>query len=142
MNSKRIGWASIEEVERAIRMKQAQGERMDVHKLCKGKDVLRDYEVATGTGAVRDMYRMEMRTLGKSSNWCSCPDFAKSGLGMCKHLACMIGESDKFITSHNTLHLSDADALTLHCAIQGQNTGDAPDRTSAFLSLCREKLGG
>ena len=67
MSIKRTGWASTDELERAIREERAREVSMDVHKL-----------------------RMH---------------------------------------SENSF------------LIQGQDTGDAPDRTSAFLSLCREKLG-
>lgn len=84
---KRTGWSSTDELERAIREERAREESMGVRTLRKGQGVFGDYEVETGTGTARDVYRVELRTLGNSGNWCSCPDFEKSGLGMCKHIA-------------------------------------------------------
>lgn len=89
MTIKRHGWATTDELERAIREERGREEEMSVRKARKGTGLFGDYVVTTGTGPSKDVYRVELRTLGDCGNWCSCPDFAKSGLGMCKHIACV-----------------------------------------------------
>ncbi len=81
---KRKGWATTDEMERAVREERGREETMDVRKPDKAGGVFGTYEVSTEGGKFK--YRVELRTLAGNGNWCSCPDFAKSGLGMCKHV--------------------------------------------------------
>ena len=97
MSIKRTGWASTDELERAIREERGREEAMRVRRVENRDGVFGDYEVTTGEGAARDVYRVELRTLGGNGNWCSCPDFAKSGLGMCKHIACVAGRARRWV---------------------------------------------
>ncbi|MBR6023309.1 MAG: DEAD/DEAH box helicase [Kiritimatiellae bacterium] len=93
MSIKRTGWASTDELERAIREERGREEAMRVRRVWNKDGVFGDCEVVTGEGADRNVYRVELRTLEGNGNWCSCPDFAKSGLGMCKHIACVAGRA-------------------------------------------------
>ncbi len=46
-------------------------------------------------------------------------------------------EAGNFIATRDALELDDPDALTLHGAIQGQETADTLALASTFLALCR-----
>ena len=79
-------WMTTDEEERAKRRERASIESMRV----KALDVVDGfgvYEVSHPAADRRTVkYRVELRSLDEPINTCDCPDFAKSGLGTCKHV--------------------------------------------------------
>lgn len=151
MSIKRTGWASTDKMEKAIRGERGGEEYVSV---CRGGNkeyVFGEYEVEMVEWAGRNGCRVELWTPEGNGNWGNRPNFAKSGLY--KHIACVAwrgdrfchasvhAESDNSIAIRDVLKSSDQDALMRQCLIQGLDSGDASGRTSAFPSLCREKLG-
>src|SRR5271167_5215712 len=43
----------------------------------------------------RSSYRVAIRGLGPGGNFCSCPDYATSELGTCKHIEFTLGQLEK-----------------------------------------------
>lgn len=84
MEALRFGAACDEDMERAIRRERAAAEDLRVmESLTDG--VFGRYEVFHASGRDGVRYRVELRSLVTDENTCSCPDFRKNGLGMCKH---------------------------------------------------------
>ena len=82
------GWMTTDAEEREIRSQRAEVEKMTVRALGDpSHGIFRDYEVISGTGEERGRYLVEMRSLVRDENTCTCPDFRKNGLGYCKHIA-------------------------------------------------------
>ena len=81
------GWVTTDDEERALRRYRAEIEGMTV-RFVGEKDLapFGDYEVASCEGRKNASYRVELRSLERFSNTCSCPDFLKNGLGTCKHI--------------------------------------------------------
>ena len=79
-------WMTTDEEERAKRRERAGVEPMKV----KSIDVVDGFGVYEVSHPAADRrtakYRVELRSLDEPINTCDCPDFAKSGLGMCKHV--------------------------------------------------------
>lgn len=81
------GWVTTDDEERALRRYRAEIEGMTVRFLGeKSLAPFGDYEVASCEGRKNASYRVELRSLERFSNTCSCPDFQKNGLGTCKHI--------------------------------------------------------
>jgi hypothetical protein len=73
--------------ERALRKKRALLETMSVRPLSKSrKELFQNYEVRRTEGEESTKYIVELRSLEKSINSCTCQDFLKNGLGVCKHI--------------------------------------------------------
>lgn len=82
-----VGWVTTDEDERDLRRYRAEIEPMTV-RCVGGKSIapFGDYDVISVEGRQKKSYRVELRSLTKLSNTCSCPDFRKSALGTCKHI--------------------------------------------------------
>ena len=79
-------WRTTDEEERAKRRERATVESMKV-KSIDAADGFGIYEVSHPAADRRTAkYRVEIRSLDEPVNTCDCPDFAKSGLGTCKHI--------------------------------------------------------
>lgn len=81
------GWATTDEDELEFRRERARRESMRVK--AEGgspEDPFRNYVVSHAEGKHTVSYRVEIRSLVEAVNTCSCPDFAKNGLGTCKHI--------------------------------------------------------
>ena len=81
------GWMTTDADEREIRRERAKVEPMRV-KAMEGKEAgaFQSYMVSHAEGRQTDSYQVEIRALNEPINTCSCPDFAKNGLGTCKHI--------------------------------------------------------
>ena len=81
------GWMTTDADERLIRRERAKVEPMRV-KAMEGKEAgaFQSYMVSHAEGRQTDSYQVEIRALNEPINTCSCPDFAKNGLGTCKHI--------------------------------------------------------
>ena len=82
-----VGWVTTDEDERNLRRFRAETEPMTV-RFAGDKSIapFGDYHVISMEGREKKPYRVELRSLTKFSNTCSCPDFRKSALGTCKHI--------------------------------------------------------
>ena len=82
-----VGWVTTDEDERNLRRYRAEIEPMTV-RFVGDKTIapFGDYDVISMEGRQKKSYRVELRSLTKLSNTCSCPDFRKSALGTCKHI--------------------------------------------------------
>lgn len=79
-------WNTTDEEERAKRRERASVESMKVRAV-DAPDGFGLYEVSHPAADRRTAkYRVEIRSLDEPINTCDCPDFAKSGLGTCKHI--------------------------------------------------------
>ncbi len=79
-------WRTTDEEERAKRRERASAESMKVRAV-DAPDGFGIYEVSHPAADRRiAKYRVEIRSLDEPINTCDCPDFAKSGLGTCKHI--------------------------------------------------------
>ena len=79
-------WKTTDEEERAKRRERASVESMKVRAV-DAPDGFGVYEVSHPAADRRTAkYRVEIRSLDEPINTCDCPDFAKSGLGTCKHI--------------------------------------------------------
>lgn len=79
-------WKTTDEEERAKRRERASVESMKVRAV-DAPDGFGIYEVSHPAADRRTAkYRVEIRSLDEPINTCDCPDFAKSGLGTCKHI--------------------------------------------------------
>lgn len=80
-------WMTTDAEERALRKKRALSENMSVHPLSKSrKELYQDYKVRRTEGEESTKYIVELRSLEKPINSCTCQDFLKNGLGTCKHI--------------------------------------------------------
>jgi hypothetical protein len=80
-------WMTTDAEERALRKKRALLETMSVRPLSKSrKELFQNYEVRRTEGEESTKYIVELRSLEKSINSCTCQDFLKNGLGVCKHI--------------------------------------------------------
>jgi hypothetical protein len=80
-------WLTTDAEERALRQERAREEPMRVRPLSgKAAGVFQDYEVARADGADGLAYTVELRSLDRPLNSCTCPDFRKNFLGTCKHI--------------------------------------------------------
>ena len=79
-------WRTTDEEEHAKRRERASIEEMKV----KALDVVDGFGIYEVSHPAEDRrtakYRVEIRSLDEPINTCDCPDFAKSGLGTCKHI--------------------------------------------------------
>ena len=82
-----VGWVTTDEDERNLRRYRAEMEPMTV-RFVGDKSIapFGDYDVISVEGRDKKSYRVELRSLTKLLNTCSCPDFRKSALGTCKHI--------------------------------------------------------
>ncbi len=82
-----VSWETSDTQEIERRQKRAQEETMLVRPVEKGTTTpFQDYFVLR-TGIQNALtYRVELRSLTKSTNTCTCPDFQKNFLGTCKHI--------------------------------------------------------
>ncbi len=82
-----VGWVTTDEDERNLRRFRAETEPMTV-RFVGDKSIapFGDYDVISVEDRQKKSYRVELRSLTKFSNTCSCPDFRKSALGTCKHI--------------------------------------------------------
>ena len=89
MKAKKIkseSWRTTDAEERAKRQERAKVEPMKVRTL-DAPDGFGLYEVSHPAADRRTAtYHVEVRSLDAPVNTCDCPDFAKSGLGTCKHI--------------------------------------------------------
>ena len=80
-------WMTTDAEERELRVERALSEPMQVKPLEKSrKELFQSYEVRKLDDDDAVAYTVELRSLDKSINTCTCPDFRKSGLGTCKHV--------------------------------------------------------
>ena len=83
---KRETWRTTDAEERAKRQERAKVEPMKVRTV-DAPDGFGLYEVSHPAADRRTAtYHVEVRSLDAPVNTCDCPDFAKSGLGTCKHI--------------------------------------------------------
>ncbi len=79
-------WLTTDDEERAARRKRAETENLKVRRTSETSvPPFQDYEVSK-PGEKTSTYLVEMRSLTRDVNSCSCPDFATNGLGTCKHI--------------------------------------------------------
>ncbi len=79
-------WLTTDEQEVDIRKKRANIEAMSIKPITSPHPVFTDYIVYRNDIDSPQKYRVEIRSLDKKQNYCSCPDFAKNFLGTCKHI--------------------------------------------------------
>ncbi len=80
-------WMTTDAEERALRKKRALSETMSVRPISKSrKELYQDYEVRRTEGDESAKYVVELRSLEMPINSCTCQDFLKNGLGVCKHI--------------------------------------------------------
>ena len=79
-------WLTTDEHEIEIRKKRAQEEAMSIKPLTSSHPVFTDYFVFRKDVETPQKYRVEIHSLDKKHNYCSCPDFTKNFLGTCKHI--------------------------------------------------------
>ncbi len=80
------GWDTSDSDEILIRRQRAADEPMRITRLTEQKHPFGDYQVSRTTGDEQHPYTVELRSLDKRVNSCTCPDFTKNGLGTCKHI--------------------------------------------------------
>lgn len=78
------GWFSTDEDEIQMRRFRAATEPMDIQPLDKDGDYYSTFAVRAKT--TLNPYRVEIRSLDRHENTCTCPDFRVNGLGTCKHV--------------------------------------------------------
>lgn len=80
-------WVTTDEEERVLRRERATEEPMRVRPLSQPRaSVFQDYEVSRTDVEDAVPYTVELRSLDKLINSCTCPDFRKNFLGTCKHI--------------------------------------------------------
>jgi hypothetical protein len=85
------GWRTTDEDEIALRRQRAQTEPMEIAVSGVARDGFHgDYDV-TSSGSGR-RYRVEIRTLQRCENACTCTDFRHNGLGTCKHIEAVLAK--------------------------------------------------
>jgi len=85
-----LGWATTDEDEIQMRQFRAVTEAMDVQPLDKEGDYYSTFAVHAKT--TLNPYRVEIRSLDRRENNCSCPDFRVNGLGTCKHIEAVLAK--------------------------------------------------
>src|ERR1035437_7120289 len=78
------GWDTTDEDEIRMRQFRAVTEPMDIQTLDKGEDYYSTFAVRAKS--TLNPYRVEIRSLDRRENTCTCPDFRVNGLGTCKHI--------------------------------------------------------
>lgn len=84
--SKYPSWNTTDKHEIDLRKKRALTESMKIARIENGNKIFANYIVAKKTDDNPREYKVEIRSLQKLFNYCSCPDFKKSSLGTCKHI--------------------------------------------------------
>jgi len=82
-------WLTTDDHEVEMRRQRAQAEPMKIRRRQPGSGVYADYAVTTKEhipGEPTQQYIVELRSLERCGNYCTCPDFAKNQLGTCKHI--------------------------------------------------------
>ncbi len=83
----RHSWLTTDEQEIEVRQQRAQIEAMEVRLIGGGVGVFSDYVVVPADEEKEGReYFVELRSFENHGNYCTCPDFAKSFLGTCKHI--------------------------------------------------------
>lgn len=104
MTTKRGKKAGVPEEKRGVGWNTTDGQELESRKLRASAQGLRvapaddgrerfygDFRVTSGTVAGH-AYLVQVRSLNAASNLCDCPDFAKSGLGHCKHIEAVLAQ--------------------------------------------------
>ncbi len=78
------GWDTTDEDEIRMRQLRAATEPMDIQALDKGNEYYSTFAVRAKS--TLNPYRVEIRSLDRRENTCTCPDFRVNGLGTCKHI--------------------------------------------------------
>ncbi len=160
--SEGASWLTTDEEERAIRRDRAKTENLKVRRIGETSvPPFQDYEVSKPDEKT-STYLVEMRSLTRDVNSCSCPDFAANGLGTCKHIErvkrflarapkkfgvesplaeiFVSGTSDEVVvltgaqTSKRTLKI-------LSPYLDGTRlVDDSPTTLRAFVDLCRNEI--
>ncbi|MCK4982133.1 MAG: DEAD/DEAH box helicase family protein, partial [Victivallaceae bacterium] len=84
--SKYPSWNTTDKHETDLRKKRALTESMKIVRIENGNKIFANYIVTKKTDDNPREYKVEIRSLQKLFNYCSCPDFKKSSLGTCKHI--------------------------------------------------------
>lgn len=79
-------WVTTDHDEVELRRKRAAEEPMRAVRLSNAPHPFVEYEVARTNQEHPRRYVVELRSLTELANTCTCPDFAKNGLGTCKHV--------------------------------------------------------
>lgn len=87
------GWLSTDEDEIQVRRFRAATELMDIQGLDKGEGYYSSFAVRAKS--TLNPYRVEIRSLDRHENTCSCPDFRVNGLGTCKHVEAVLAKLRK-----------------------------------------------
>ncbi len=82
------GWVTTDEDEIRLRQWRAANERMDIQPLDGAAAWFGVF--AIGPKTTLNPYRVEIRSLIRRENSCTCPDFKVNGLGTCKHLEAVL----------------------------------------------------
>lgn len=82
--SRTIGWLTTDNDEIALRQKRGAEEAMNIAASAVRDGFHGDYEVTSKVSGQR--YGVEIRSLDKLENSCTCTDFRHNGLGTCKHI--------------------------------------------------------
>ncbi|MDD4181239.1 MAG: DEAD/DEAH box helicase [Victivallaceae bacterium] len=85
-HSKYPSWNTTDEHEIKLRKSRALTESMIVKRISEGSNVFADYMISKKDNDNPVQYKVEIRSLQKCFNHCSCPDFKKNSLGTCKHI--------------------------------------------------------
>jgi len=78
------GWDTTDEDEIQMRLYRAGTEPMDIESLDKGEPYYSRFTVRAKS--TLNPYCVEIRSLDRRENTCTCPDFRVNGLGTCKHI--------------------------------------------------------
>ncbi|MEI8123202.1 MAG: SNF2-related protein, partial [bacterium] len=108
------GWNTTDEDEIRMRQYRAANEPMDIQALDKDDAYYSTYALSAKT--TLNPYRVEIRSLDRCENTCTCPDFRVNGLGTCKHIEAVLAK----------LRRKGAKAFTVA-------TAEGPSRAEAFL---------
>jgi hypothetical protein len=82
------GWATTDEDEIRMRQYRAANETMDIQALNKDDTYYSTFALSAKT--TLNPYRVEIRSLDRCENTCTCPDFRVNGLGTCKHIEAVL----------------------------------------------------
>jgi len=85
--AKPLGWNSSDEDEIERRRKRAVSESFDINPAANSGSIFSDWFI---TGASRETYRVEIRSLNSAINSCGCKDYQVNGLGTCKHVEAVL----------------------------------------------------
>lgn len=84
------GWATTDEDEIRMRQYRAANEPMDIHALDKDDAYYSTFALSAKT--TLNPYQVEIRSLDRCENTCTCPDFRVNGLGTCKHIEAVLAK--------------------------------------------------